>query len=71
MGMHHRKRRTGAGGHGGNLQALIVKCTDYHICLIADQCRNHGKWDEQGRVVMFVVYMLHFSVEERQIGFSR
>lgn len=32
MGMHNRKRRTGAGGHGGNLQALIVKCTDYHFC---------------------------------------
>ena len=39
--------------------------------LIADQCRNHGKWDEQGRVVMFVVYMQHFFVEERQIRYSR
>ena len=38
--------------------------------LIADRWRNHGKWDEQSRVVMFIVYMQHFSVEERQIRYS-
>ena len=60
MGLPCRKPKTGAGGHGGKLQSSIVKCT----VLIANQCRNHGKWDEQGRVVMFVVYMQHFFVEE-------